>query len=41
MCGELWRLIKMLFTTRPSDFVYKDLEVVEMKHFPFKGFKAF
>lgn len=40
MVKELWRLIKMLFTTRPSDFVYKDLEVVEMKHFPFKGFKA-
>lgn len=40
MLKELWILIKMLFTTSPSDYVYRDLEVVEMKHFPFKGFKA-
>lgn len=37
MIKELWRLIKMLFATRPSDFIYKDLEVDTMKHFPFKG----
>ena len=30
----------MLFATRPSDAVYKELEVVDMKHFPFKGYKA-
>lgn len=30
----------MLFATRPSDFVYRDLEVMEMKHFPFEGYKA-
>ena len=40
MIKELWILIKMLFGTRPSDSVYKDLEVMVMKHFPFKGFKA-
>ena len=40
MLKELWRLIVMLFVTRPSDFVYKDLEVEVMKHFPFKGYKA-
>ena len=39
MLKELWTLIKMLFATRPSDFVYRDLEVVEMKHFPFEGYK--
>lgn len=27
----------MLFTTRPSDFVYQDMDVETMKHFPFKG----
>lgn len=40
MIKELWKLIKMLFATRPSDFIYNELEVVNMKHFPFKGFKA-
>lgn len=40
MLKELWILIKMLFATRPSDFVYRDLEVMEMKHFPFEGYKA-
>lgn len=40
MLKELWRLIVMLFATRPSDVAFKDMEVVEMKHFPFKGFKA-
>ena len=40
MCRELWRLIKMLFASRPSDVAYQELEVVDMKHFPFKGYKA-
>ena len=40
MIKELWKLIKMLFATRPSDFIYNELEVVDMNHFPFKGFKA-
>ena len=30
----------MLFATRPSDFIYKDMEVITMEHFPFKGYKA-
>lgn len=25
MLNELWILIKMLFSTRPSDFVYRDI----------------
>ena len=37
MLKELWILIKMLFATRPSDYVYEDMEVMVMKHFPFKG----
>lgn len=37
MIKELWILIKMLFTSNPSDFAYKDLEVMPMNHFPFKG----
>lgn len=40
MLKELWKLIVLLFATRPSDFIYKDMEVVTMKHFPFKGYKA-
>lgn len=40
MLKELWKLIVMLFATRTSDFIYKDLEVETMKHFPFKGYKA-
>lgn len=40
MIKELWILIKMLFRSNPSDMVGKDLEVVEFKHFPFKGYKA-
>lgn len=35
MIKELWILIGMLFATRPSDFVYRDLDVRTMKHFPF------
>lgn len=40
MIKELWILIKMLFHSKPSDVVGKGMEVVEMKHFPFKGYKA-
>lgn len=40
MIKEFWQLIKMLFSARPSDYMYKELEVVEMKNFPFKGFKS-
>lgn len=40
MLKDLWILIRMLFGTRPSDFVYREMEVMEMGHFPFKGFKA-
>lgn len=37
MIKELWTLINMLFATRPSDYVYKELEMVTMKYFPFSG----
>lgn len=37
MLKELWLLIKMLFATRPSDFVYKDLDIITLRHFPFSG----
>ena len=37
MIKELWILVKMMFSSYPSDFVYKDLEVMTMRHFPFKG----
>ena len=38
MLKELWMLIKMLFTEKPSDMLKRDdLEVVVMNHFPFKG----
>ena len=33
-------MIKMLFASRPSDVAYDELEVVEFRHFPFKGFRA-
>lgn len=39
MLKELWVLIKMLFNSKPSDFVGKELEIVRMNHFPFKGYK--
>ena len=39
MFKELWTLIKMLFQSQPSSILGKDLEVVVMKHFPFKGYK--
>lgn len=40
MLKELWILAKLLFATRPSDYLYRDLEVITMKHFPFKGYKC-
>lgn len=39
MLKELLVLIKMLFNSKPSDFVGKELEIVRMNHFPFKGYK--
>lgn len=37
MIKELWILIKMLFTEKPSDMLKRnDLELVVMNHFPFK-----
>ena len=40
MLKELYTLTKLLFGTRPSDYLYRDLEVITMKHFPFKGYKC-
>ena len=37
MLKELWILVKLLFATRPSDYLFRDLEVITMQHFPFKG----
>lgn len=37
MLKELWDLIKLLFSSNPSDI--KDLELLEMKHFPFNEYK--
>jgi len=40
MIKELWQLIKMLFTSKPSEILKKDhLDIVVMKHFPFKGYR--
>lgn len=39
MIKELWVLIKMLFASRPSSILRKDLELVVMKHFPFDGYR--
>lgn len=40
MIKELWILIKMLFTEKPSDMLKRDdLEVVVMNHFPFSGYR--
>ncbi len=40
MLKELWILIKMLFTEKPSDMLKRnDLEVVVMNHFPFSDFR--
>lgn len=38
MIKELWTLIKMLFASKPSDIC--KVEVVDMRHFPFDGYKA-
>ena len=38
MIKELWILAKMLFLSKPSDILRKDLELVVMNHFPFKNF---
>lgn len=40
MIKELILLIRLMFSSRPSDFVFKDLEVLPMDHFPFIGFSA-
>lgn len=40
MLKELYTLAKLLFGTRPSDYIYEELEVITMKHFPFKGYKC-
>lgn len=39
MLKELIILIKLLFNSKPSQVLGKELEVMEMKHFPFKGYK--
>lgn len=36
MIKELWTLIKMLFRSKPSEI--KELKLMGMDHFPFKGF---
>lgn len=38
MMKELWILVKMLFASKPS-YIDK-VEVVDMRHFPFEGYKA-
>ena len=38
MIKELWILVKMLFASNPNDF--ESMEVIDMNHFPFEGFKA-
>ena len=38
MIKELWMLVKLLFASKPSDI--DKVEVVDMHHFPFKGYKA-
>lgn len=38
MLKELWILIKMLFASNPKDI--SGVVVKDMKHFPFKGYKA-
>lgn len=40
MFKELFTLIKMLFATSPKDITDTDLEVIYMKHFPFKNVSA-
>lgn len=38
MIKELWTLVRMLFGTNPKDV--DGMTVIEMKHFPFEGYKA-
>ena len=38
MIKELWTLIKMLFSSSPKDT--ETVKVMDMQHFPFKGYKA-
>ena len=35
MIKELWKLVRLLFGSRPSDYVWCELSVEEWKHFPF------
>lgn len=39
MIKEIFQLGKMLFLSRPSDIFGKDLELVVMDNFPFKGYR--
>lgn len=38
MLKELWTLVKMLFTSKPSEIT--EVKIIDMEHFPFKGYKA-
>lgn len=35
MIKELWILVKMLFSSKPSECIGEPMEVIMMKHFPF------
>lgn len=40
MIKELWTLILLLFTSKPSDILKMEhLEIIEMKYFPFSGYR--
>lgn len=39
MFNELLILAKLLFKSKPSEMLGKDLEVIIMKHFPFNGYR--
>ena len=39
MIKEFCTLVKMLFASKPSSIIGKDLELVVMKHFPFEGYR--
>lgn len=39
MFKELFILISLLFKSKPSGILGKDLEIITMKHFPFKGYR--
>ena len=38
MIKELWILVKMLFTSKPSEYLGKDLELMFMRYIPFKRY---